>query len=111
MPLPILVTAGDDITIPLPPLYENGAAAVLTGATIYAAIQDGCGGQLVAPALQSSSSAGADWPNGIVVAKFARATTGNLQPIDAWLEIQATRSGEVKTFELIPLRIQLGCIP
>ena len=109
MPAPILVTPGDDLAISLT-LYENGIAAVFTGATIYATIQNGQGRQIVASALQSSSATGASWGTGVVVCEFARANTTGLSPIDAWLEIEVIRSGKKKTWPLFPIEVQQGSI-
>ena len=109
MPAPILVTAGDDLAISLT-LYENGVAAVFTGGTISAAIQDGRGRQIVVSTAQSSSATGAAWATGVVVCEFARATTTGLSPIDAWLEIEVIRSGKKKTWPLFPIEVQQGSI-
>ena len=105
----ILVTPGDDLAISLT-LYESGIPAVLTGATIYAAIQDGLGRQIVSSAVQSSTATGASWPVGIVVCEFASANTTKLSPKDAWLEIEVIRGGKKKTWPLFPVEVQKGSI-
>ena len=109
MPQPPIITPGDDIAL-VQDLYENGVLVNVSGATIYAALQDSRGKQLVASTLQSSSASGAAWSTGRVVCEFSASATGSLQRGDAWLEIEVTRSGKKTTWPLFELEVQQGSI-
>lgn len=104
-----IVTPGDDIAL-VQDLYENGALVNLSSATIYAALQDSRGRQLIATTLQSSSSSGAAWTTGRVVVEFTAAQSIVLQRGDAWLEIEVTRSGKKTTWPLYEIEVQQGSI-
>lgn len=104
-----IVTPGDDIAITRD-LYESGILVNLTGATIYAALQNARGQQYIATTLQSSSASGAAWATGRVVAEFTSAQSIALNRGDAWLEIEVIRSGKKKTWPLFYIEVQQGSI-
>ena len=109
MPQPPIITPGDDIAL-VQDLYENGILVNVSAATIYAALQDSRGNQLIASTLQSSSASGAAWSTGRVVCEFPASATGSLQRGDACLEIEITRSGKKTTWPLFELEVQQGSI-
>lgn len=109
MSQPPLVTPGDDIAITRD-LYEDGILANLTGATIYAALQNARGRQYIASTLQSSSASGAAWATGRVVVEFTAAQSIALRRGDAWLEIEVIRGGKKKTWPLFHIEVQQGSI-
>jgi len=104
-----IVTPGDDIAL-VQDLYENGVLVDVSSATIYAALQDSRGKQLVVSTLQSSSASGAAWATGRVVCEFSASVTIALQRGDAWLEIEVTRSGKKTTWPLFQIEVQKGSI-
>lgn len=105
MPLPQLVTIGDDIAI-VQDLYEDGALVDVSAATISAAIQDGTGCPILPLTAQSSSASGAAWATGRVVCEFTAATSVALKRGSAWLQIVVTRSAKRTTWPLISLDVQ-----
>lgn len=107
MPLPQVITRGDDIAI-TEDLYEDGSLVNLTGATVEAAIQDGNGRQLLPRTAQSSSASGAAWATGRVVCEFSSDESVVLCRGTAYLEINVTRSGKRTTWPLIELEVQAG---
>lgn len=104
-----IVTNGDDIAL-VQDLYENGTLVDLSAATIYAAIQDSFGNQIIASRQQSSSASGAAWGAGRVVCEFPSSVTASLPRGDAWLEVEVTRSGKKTTWPLFSIEIQSGSI-
>lgn len=107
MPQAQVITPGDDIAI-VQDLYEDGALVNLTGATIEAVLQDGCGCELLPRATQSSGATGASWATGRVVCEFSAANGETLKRGTAYLEINVTRSGRRVTWPLIEVEIQAG---
>jgi len=100
-----IITPGDDLAI-VSDLYESGALANLSAATISACIQDGSGRRIIAPTAQSSATTGAAWATGRVVCAFSAALSVSLRVGSAWLEINVTRAGKRTTWPLIALDVQ-----
>ncbi len=98
------VTAGDDWLIGFT-LWDNGAVAVLTGATIAAAVRDRSGNAVIAAVTQSSATTGATWAGGVVIIAIPSASTDVLTGTEYFLEIQATMSGAKTTWPLIALAV------
>lgn len=107
MPLPQIITPGDDIAI-VQDLYEDGALPDLSAATITAALQDGDGRALLPRTDQSSSASGAAWATGRVVCEFTAAVGLALSQGTVYLEINVTRSGKRTTWPLIEIEVQAG---
>lgn len=107
MPLPQVITPGDDIAI-VQDLYEDGELADLSGATITAALQDGDGRVLLPRTAQSSSASGAAWAEGRVVCEFTAASSLSLSQGTVYLEINVTRSAKRTTWPLIEIEVQAG---
>lgn len=104
-----IVTPGDDIAL-VQDLYENGALVDVSAATIYAALQDSRGTQLVSSTLQSLSASGAAWATGRVVCEFPASKSTSLRRGDAWLEIEVIRAGKRTTWPLFEIEVQQGSI-
>lgn len=110
MPQDPLLTPGDNLSL-IRTLYEDGVAASLTGATVFAAIQDKNGNAYISSTAQVSTATGADWPNGVLVCEFSQAQSLLLpRSGDCWLEIEVTRSGKKATWPLIRCELQAPSI-
>lgn len=103
--------AGDDWRLGVT-LWENGAVFDASGATIKAALRDGNGFLALDAVAQSSSTTGATWASGVVVAAFPAATTAAVgREAEYYLELQVTTSGGLKkTWPWLPVLVTIAGI-
>lgn len=104
-----IVTAGDDITIKAT-LTSGGAPIDLSAAAINAAILSPSGSVLVEATVQSPTTLGADWSQGIVMVMFPASVTEVLLKGSVYLEIQAVRNLRKTTWPLHLIQVQESAI-
>jgi hypothetical protein len=101
------VTSGDDTTLSVQLLDENGDAFVIDpGATVRAAIVNDARTTIIVAAVTCDNAAtGADWSTSLVVVEFtALQTTPIASNATAWLEIEVADTVTTTYFERIKLQ-------
>ena len=104
---------GDTFKVPVT-LYSDGVAIDVSGASGISAslvtTDDANVAVLIASTAQANTG-GADWANGIVMAKFSDAQMATVTTYGlAYIEIQVTSGGEVETWPRQPVLIKKGTI-
>jgi len=107
----ITVTRGDDIRIILTLTESEQVADVSSASNISAALTSRDGKQSYVQNLDlDANDPDADWANGVVVATFAAADTGDLPAGGVRLEVQVTKSGLKTTWYADSIDSRIGVL-
>lgn len=94
---------GDDPEIPVTLTKEiNGtetAVSIGLSATVKAGLYTRDSTQLIAPKTLSNATTGSDWASGIVIVTFTSAETTDLDPQDAFIEIEVNDNSKRTTWQ------------
>lgn len=112
MPKPLEVFTADDWEISVTLSKDGVAYDVSTATNISAAVVDNDGinpTTIISAVTLSSGATGADWTNGVVVVEIPNAST-NVNPQNAYLEIQVTIAAKKTTWPRNNIVIKKGTI-
>lgn len=95
------ITTGDDATLSVSLTYNGVPLEIETGSVVKAALTTLDRQKLTSDITCSSSTYGADWANGLVVAEFSAVETGAIDIPDlgrVLVEVQVDYAGKKNTF-------------